>query len=478
MLAPKKSNVVRRYTVVGVGFGFLFPIFTTLLGLYLQQQSLTATNILQIQSSDPLYWVIDSAPVFLGLFAYFAGVRQDRINQINQQVRQQIKERDQAVVELRTLRASLEQQISRQVEQLRTAAQVAREAAEIHDVNQLLQEATLLVSSRYLIYHTGIFLLDESHEYAVLKATNSEGGRGMLQRGHRLKVGQEGIVGYVAHTGQPRIALDVGEDAVYFNNPDLPATRSEMALPLSIRGKVIGVLDVQSVDSGAFIQSDLDTLQLLADQLALAIENARLYENSQKALEEIGKLYGNITLEAWQEQARLRTPGYRFTPSGIEALTKEDLHLEPGSAATDGDQIAAPLEIHGQRIGEILLRRSSGQPNWTDDDRGLLLEVANQIASVLENARLMEQIQMRAQQERTIGQITSKTQTSLDLETVIKTAVREIGLALNFSKVQIRVGNAEQQDGPAALEPHLQEPLRVALGGNGNHSGRHPEATD
>mgnify|MGYP000163472508 CR=1 FL=1 len=126
--------------------------------------------------------------------------------------------------------ASRTRDLQRRSVQLEAAAQVAREAAAIRDVTQLLGRTVHLISERFGFYHAGIFLLDEVGEYAVLRAASSEGGQRMIARGHKLRVGEVGIVGYVAESGQPRIALDVGEDAVYFDNPDMPRTHSEICL--------------------------------------------------------------------------------------------------------------------------------------------------------------------------------------------------------------------------------------------------------
>jgi len=161
--------------------------------------------------------------------------------------------------------------------QLQTVADVARNIVSTRQVDSLLTLVTRLVSERFGFYHAGIFLLDEPGEFAVLRAASSPGGIRMLERQHKLRVGQVGIVGYVTGTGEPRIATDVGEDAVFFNNPDLPETRSEMALPLKLGDLIIGALDVQSIEPDAFSQEDVALFTTLADQISVAIENANAY---------------------------------------------------------------------------------------------------------------------------------------------------------------------------------------------------------
>ena len=169
----------------------------------------------------------------------------------------------------------------------------------------MLSSAVRLISERLDFYHTGLFFVDPSGEWAVLQAASSEGGRRMLERGHRLRVGAQGIVGDVAARGMPRIALDVGRDAVFFDNPDLPDTHSEMAMPLRSRDVVIGVLDVQSRERGAFTPEDIGVLQTLADQVALAISNARLFSEAQEALATQQRVYAERAMPpgahfAWQ----------------------------------------------------------------------------------------------------------------------------------------------------------------------------------
>ncbi|MCK4315541.1 MAG: GAF domain-containing protein, partial [Anaerolineae bacterium] len=194
----------------------------------------------------------------------------------------------QAAMALERIR--LLEETERRATQLAAASEVARDATAILDVDQLLHETVQLISEQFGFYHAGVFLVDDKHEYAVLRAASSEGGRRMLSRGHKLEVGKVGMVGYVTDTGKPRIALDVGKDAVHFVNPDLPETRSEMTLPLRVHGEVIGALDVQSTEESAFTGEDVAVLQTMADQLANAIENARLFGEIEQTAERLKEL--------------------------------------------------------------------------------------------------------------------------------------------------------------------------------------------
>ena len=198
-------------------------------------------------------------------------------------MRQQIERHAE---ELEDLVAERTRDLERRTMQLHVAAEVARDATAPHKLTELLDRAAELIRERFGFYHAGVFLLDETKTYAVLQAASGEAGEKLLTQHHRLAVGQEGIVGYVIQTGEPRIAHDVGEDAVHFDNPLLPETRSEVALPFTTNDDVIGALDVQSVEEAAFDEDDVAILQIVADQLAVAIERTRLFERTQAALEE------------------------------------------------------------------------------------------------------------------------------------------------------------------------------------------------
>ena len=371
--------------------------------------------------------------------------------------------------ELQRLYSGLEQQVAartadleRRSTQLETAAQVAREAAAIQDVGRLLDTTVHHISERFGFYHAGLFLVDEAGESAVLQVASSEGGRQMLARGHKLKVGEEGIVGYVAATGDPRIALDVEADAVFLDNPDLPSTRSEVALPLKVRGQVIGVLDIQSTQESAFSEENVAILQTMADQVALAIANARLLEESQSALRELETLYGRRVREIWQERQARQPAAYRYTGVGVEAVAPS-FALERGGAgetrsrgegaagagpadsagpaAGEGPAgLVAPIRLREQTIGSIVLQRDADQNPWSAEEVSLVEELSTQIALALENAHLLEETQRRAEQEQILGQMTARFTRSLDMDTLLQTAVRELGQLLQIDEVSVHIG--------------------------------------
>jgi GAF domain-containing protein len=292
----------------------------------------------------------------------------------------------------------------------------------------------MLISERFGFYHAGIFIIDHAREYAVLAAASSEGGRRMLDRQHQLKLGKVGIVGHVAASGEPRIALDVGKDAVFFNNPHLPQTHSEMALPMKAHGLVIGVLDVQSIEPAAFSEEDIDILQVLADQVALAMENARLLQSSEKSLLDLEDMYKKQVGQSWENYLDRVNIVYSYDPLGVQKSATADEHNE----TDEGDRfILAPITLHGYRIGSLQLQRESNSPPWSADDQEILDITLSQVALALEGARIQEAERQRSHAEQLVSRISARTQSALDIETVMKRAVEEIGKALHAEKVQV-----------------------------------------
>jgi GAF domain-containing protein/HAMP domain-containing protein len=333
--------------------------------------------------------------------------------------------------------------------QLEAAAQVAGEAASVLDPQELLSRVVTLVNERFGFYHAGIFLVDDAGEYAVLRAASSEGGQHMLARGHRLRIGHEGIVGYVTGQGEPRIALDVGADAVFFNNPDLPDTRSEIALPLRARGEIIGALDVQSEEPGAFSKEDVAVLQTLADQVAMTISNARLFQQAQEGLEAMRRAYGEISREMWSQMLRPRLyKGQRYDPRGILsvdgqwreemklAVRKEETILGQDSSSLT---LTTPIKVRNQIIGVLDAHKPTSAGEWTPEQVALMETLTDQLGLALESARLYQDTQRRAARERLTGQIAGRMREILDVDSVLKTAVREIGEELQLHDLSIQL---------------------------------------
>jgi methyl-accepting chemotaxis protein len=251
--------------------------------------------------------------------------------------------------------------LERLITQLRAAAKVTSAAISTHDPDALLSQVTHLINELFGFYHLGIFLLDEDGEYAVLRAANSEGGQQMLSRGHKLKVGQEGIVGYVTGTGQARIALDVGADAVHFKNPLLPETRSEMALPLKVSGRVIGALDVQSRQEAAFDEDNVAVFHMMADQLATTIENARLLNATQQTVRDLSSAAAEILAATTQQASGANEQSAAIsqtttTVDEVKTIAEQSVirAQEVANASQRTIEVSLALSEQTQQIGQII----------------------------------------------------------------------------------------------------------------------------
>ncbi len=333
--------------------------------------------------------------------------------------------------ELEARVAERTQALTRRSEQLRVAAEVARDAAAEREVSLLLQRAVDLISQRFGFYHAGLFLVDDAGQYAVLKAASSAGGQQMLKRGHRLAVGAQGIVGYVAESGGARIALDVGKDAVFFDNPDLPDTRSELAVPLKVGEELIGVLDVQSVEPNAFNEETEEILQLMADQLSIALLNARLLQQHQLALEELERSYGR----RWAEQLEHWEYAFRYSGIEVESLSGADV----SAGGTAGQVLQVPIVVRGHPVGTLQVRRTEEDEIWAEEEHLFLSRLGEQVGMALDSVQLLENIRRREVRERLIGDVMTRIRSSLDMQTVLQTAARELRAAVRASELTVQL---------------------------------------
>ena len=272
----------------------------------------------------------------------------------------------------------------------------------------------------------------------------------MLARNHSLKVGQTGIVGFVAATGQPRIALDVGADSVYFDNPDLPETHSEIALPLRYGRQVIGALDAQSTEPNAFLPEDVEVLITLADQVSVAINNAQTFASAQKALAEAQSAVGQAAQEAWQvlRPSQLGL-GFSFSEAGTkplkyavdnpqvkEAIEKSKTVLTTGPG--NWSRLAIPVRLKDKVIGVMQLS-TRGEAKLTSDDAEIAEAVAERLSLAIEAATLLQSSQRRAELEKVTANISSKVSASTRFDTILQTAAQELSRALGGSDVIIQI---------------------------------------
>lgn len=323
------------------------------------------------------------------------------------------------------------------VNQLQAISEIARSIANTQDLSELLPRIADVISEFFGFYHVGIFLLDEKKEYAELRAASSEGGKRMLARSHRLRVGYQGVVGFAARQGRARIALDTGEDAVFFDNPDLPTTRSEAALPLMLGDEVIGVLDVQSEIPEAFSDDDIEVFNTLAFQVSIAIQNASLLSRAHTALQEAQRISREQTRASWSNVGEGgQKLGYQFDGKTNDPIFQPVDTPEVGQALATGTQqqtdrtLAIPIKLRGETIGVIGVKAKSDRRVWSPGEINIARAAAERAALALENARLVEEAQRRAALERMTTEITGKIGTSVQYRSIMRIAAEELSRAL------------------------------------------------
>ncbi len=431
----------------------------TILGFAFAFSTGMITDYQEVDSTDPAGWASNTfvwfmlATLVVVSLRYLVPRLSDTLEQSRRLAGQLEVQRDQLEDAVSQRTADLE----RRRGQLETAAQVARDAAGIQDVEELLQQTVQLISTRFGYYHAGIFLLDKEGTFAQLRAASSAGGQRMLARGYQMEVGGVGLVGHAARLAEPQIALDVGQNAVFFDNPDLPDTRSEIALPLETRGEIIGVLDVQSRESQAFGSEDVAVLQTLADQVAVAISNARLFQQAQESLEAERQAYGELSAKAWRELTRTRPDlAQRYDPEGIlpsdgdwRAEMKAAVQSAKPMPGVDGNSrtLAIPLRVRGQVIGVLNAYKQAGSGDWEPEETNMLQSLVEQLGLAMDSARLYQDTQRRAVQDRMLTEVTARMRERLDIEMVLQTAVQEMRGLMDLAEVEVRMGT-----GPAPGE--------------------------
>jgi GAF domain-containing protein/HAMP domain-containing protein len=516
--------------------------------------------------------------------------------------------------QLRTFIDSLELRVEARTAQLQTSADVGRAAVSILDPEQLMREAVNLISDRFGYYYAALFTLDEAGRYAVLREATGEAGRALKAQGHKLEVGGHSMVGFVTAQRKPRIALDVGEEAVRFANPLLPETRSEIALPLAVGDRVLGALDVQSTQAAAFDQATASVLQAMADQVAVALNNAALFVASRRNVEALNGLlslsrdlassrslddlrvrarnyvrtivgcdnyyvalvdearvevrfilqvrpdqsasgvvtrpFGNgrteyvvrtrqvlrmstaeaparlaqlglhsaepqpgaflgvpivigervlgmlglqnfdpdaafgdhhvqlvtalagqfavtldnlrladetqraladldaanrlLTEQAWQRHRRDRRPLSYEWRGGKWSPLRATSQAENG-APSAGTPITIPVKVRGLTIGEFDLLPAAGQPDWSPDEFAFAQSLVDEVSQTLETVRLLEETERLAGRERLINEINARVRQTVNVDTILQTAVNELGRSLRAARVFARI-NAPSTD--------------------------------
>src|SRR5215207_10494460 len=374
--------------------------------------------------------------------------------------------------------------------QFETAAEIARDISSSLDLDELLKKAVELIRSRFDFYHASIFLKDLPGEFVVIREATGDAGAQLKRGGHKLGIGSKSVVGFVAGNGEPLIVNDTSRDTTYYLNPVLPETRAEAAFPLKVGDRIVGVLDVQSKQSYAFAEDNLRTLQILADQLAIAVVNTELFAETQEHLAQHRLLHHITTTAAsgttLDEALQSAVNGLQVTLGGdrvsILLVDKEKKVLRVRAAvgyASDVFDLRIPLgggitgwaAAHRRtlRINNVLqdTRYIQGSPNtrsemaipllyrtellgvlnveseqlsaYAENDEELLGTLGGSLAAIIANARLLEQIRSQAERERILFEISDKIRRTTDMETILATTASELTRAVGANSARIKV---------------------------------------
>lgn len=387
---------------------------------------------------------------------------------------------NQMTLQLSDLIGGLEQIVADRTKQLakrssflEASADISRVTTSILDPERLINQAVELIRDRFDLYYVGLFLADREGQWAVLRSGTGEAGKAMLGRGHRLRIEPSSMIGWCISNAQARIAQVASMDEVRRINPDLPDTRSEAALPLRVRGQVIGALTVQSDQPNAYDQATINVLQTMADQLATAIENAQLYAQSRHALDAERRAYSQAALTDWRNWLGQRSQ----QSSGLPALTvsagiehrlgqaagmlgsgsavvqkapawnreMQQAFEEQGPVQNEG-RLAIPIRVRGAVIGVMHTAKPQKETGaWSSDEVAFLESITEQLGVALDSARLYAETRQRAEQERLVDEITGRMRATLDLQSVLEIAARDLRDTLGLAEVEVRLGAGTAQ---------------------------------
>lgn len=390
--------------------------------------------------------------------------------------------------------AHLLDESKRKALQLETAAEIARDISGLLNLDELLVKAVNFIRERFHFYHAAVFLRDLAGEFAVIREATGNPGAQMKRAGYKIGIGSKSIVGFVSGRGESLVVNDTARDATYYANPLLPDTRAEAAFPLKVGERILGVLDVQSTQPFVFYEDNLRSLQILADQLAVAVANTELFAETQEHLSQHRLLHHITTTAASgstiEESLESAVNGLQVTLGGdrvaILLADREKKMLEVKAAvgyaseamavkiefgrgitgwvaahrrplrvrdvredpryievsASTRSELAVPLIYRNELLG-VLNVESEQVDAYSDNDEEMLGTLGGSLAAIIANARLLEQIRLQAERERLIYEATSRIRRSTDISSILMSTASEITrlTGARFARINIRPAN-------------------------------------
>ncbi len=338
-------------------------------------------------------------------------------------------------------RGQLEERVSERTDelesrtaQLRSSTIVARIVAEIQDTEELMNAVTTLTSEQFGYYHIGLYMLDESKKTAFLQSSSSLTGKQLVGQSFHIEPSRRNPLYLAVDQNRYHLASDA-DSARFFSDSNFPLTRSRMTLPLAIRGKVIGILDIHSEQTRAFNAQDAEIMQTLADLAAISIDNVRLIRESRDLVSQLEANTSSQARDTWSKLTSRHTPAYQYTPAGVRPVFSPKKNIEQSP-----DVLNMALTLHGQKIGVIKLRRKGASSEWSERERDLVEKIADQVSLALENSRLVDEAQKNALRDQMITNVSSNIRETLDIESVIRTATTELRKVFDLKEAEISVG--------------------------------------
>ena len=331
------------------------------------------------------------------------------------------------VARLQELQGDLEKKVDERTSQLKAIIDVGRVATATLDPDELLNRVVNLITKESGYYYSAIYLVDQTGQWCELKEATGEAGRALKDSKHRIEITNGNLIGKAIKTRRAQISLDVSESAIQLKNPLLPYTRSELSLPLFVGDQILGALDVHSSQETAFNEQDIETLQNMANQVAISLDNARLFQETRQRLNEMRNIQKQYLHEAWIDSN----------------LPQGGISLAMGEDSEDGEKnlVEVPITLRDQIIGE--LRLEAGE-TLSAEDKNWIYAIAAQTALALENARLLEESQSTAVQEKFVTEITNRIWASTSTDGVLQTTIRELGQILDATEATIEI-NVEEE---------------------------------
>ena len=450
--APRIPYVV-QYTLVSIGLGALFPLASMIYLLVIRNLPITLSAMVVLQQQEVLLWIIDSAPLFLAVYAFVLGLREDRLRETFVKL---VEEREN-VAELQ----QLTQQLERRTNQLRAITQLSGRFSVREDLHDLLKIMLEHIRSNFGYYHAHIYLLnEETDELVVAEGTGTAGEKLKAQQHAIPRSAETSLVARAARTGDVVWVDNVRESEDWLPNPLLPHTYSEIAVPVILRDSVVGVLDVQESRIGAFDEGDANMLNILAAQIAAAIRNIRIFERVDAALAEAKAVQEHYQQQVWDRTriARRHRGKAVFSRPGAPPLSESTvLHgrqqalsqEKPAVVTLPADDalehaLVAPIKFGSAPIGEVQLYGRDADTPWSDDELQFIEAVLYQVAQAAENLRLFEETQERANRERLITEIGEKMRRAPDIESLMQVTVSELERVLGGARTFVKLGTAQR----------------------------------